>query len=281
MNWQGIPFKYLSADPSDTVNLALQSIPRIIVDSPTDYTSPIVTGIVSLIAGIIPACIAIWTFKRNAFNTKSEREKQELFLVNERAEQQKFLQEERAAQIASTEKDRQTQLLIAKQNFDVQVLSVNRQQWINNLRDLFAEYMALVPLLLDAKFKYLNEKTYYQKAIEQGERDSKRYQVEAYRADLTRRASTFEQALNVFDDVRTRERLLISKIKMMISPKEKWYSIFEFQFNEILINYNSFEELNIDEYQKKIGIQNQCINATLNAAQELLKHEWERVKKGV
>ncbi|CAI0824459.1 Uncharacterised protein [Serratia proteamaculans] len=281
MNWQGIPFKFLSADPADTVNLALQSIPRIIVDSPTDYTSPIVTGVVSLIAGIIPAGIAIWTFKRNATNTKVERGKQEDFLTNERAEQQKFLQKERAAQIASTEKDRQTQLLIAKQNFDMQVLSVNRQQWINNLRDLLAEYMAMIPLLLDAKFKYLNKNAHYQKVYEQGERSPESYGLEIYRDGLNSRNLELHESIAFFDELKTQERLLIAKVKMMLNPKEKWYSDFEFQTNKVLVNYSSFSDLDMDKYKEKLNVQEQCIESILILTQELLKYEWERVKKGV
>ncbi|CAI0711013.1 Uncharacterised protein [Serratia ficaria] len=281
MNWQGIPYKFISEDTANTVNLALQSIPKIIVDTPTDYTSPFITGVVSLIAGIIPAGIAIWTFKRNATNTKMERERQEIFLTNERAEQQRFLQEERAAQIASTEKDRQTQLLIAKQNFDMQVLSLNRQQWINNLRDLLAEYLAMIPLLLDARFKYLNKHVHYNKVYEQGESDPERYGLEFYRNELNRRTSELNESLASLDELRTQERLLNAKIKIMLNPKEKWYTDFKLQTSKVIVNYSDLNDLDINKYKEKLAVQEKCVESILILTQELLKYEWERVKKGV
>ncbi|ONK17099.1 hypothetical protein [Serratia sp. S119] len=281
MSWQGIPFKLFSDDTEGAINLALQSIPKIIVDTPTDYTPSIVTAVVSLIAGVIPAGIAIWTFNRNSKNTRIERVSQQKFLARERAEQQRFLREERAAQIASTEKDRETQLSISKKNFDMQVLSVNRQAWINNLRDLLAEYMALTPLLLDAKFKYINTKEHYQKLIEHGAANQKFNKDDIYREELSKRSLDFNKSLSLFDDVRTQERLLIAKVKMMLSPREKWYSIFDTQFKRITLNYNDLNDLNMDDYKEKLRVQGECIESTLVAAQELLKYEWERVKKGV
>lgn len=279
MNWQGIPFKYLSTDPVDTVNLALQSIPRIIVDSPTDYTSPIVTGIVSLIAGIIPACIAIWTFKRNAFNTQEQREKQELFLINERAEQQKFLQEERATQIASMEKDRETQLKISKQNFDMQVLSVNRQAWIANLRDLLADYISIAPNLLDYKLKLLNKKKYYQRISE--------LYVESVGEGRNRLRQDYDDAVRDLDDwaqnfdsLALKIRNLEAKIKMMLNPSEIYYREIIVCFANISIVYNEFSEVSLDKYRLKLPEMNDNLDRIMRVSQDLFKYEWERVKQG-
>lgn len=281
MNWQGIPYKFISEDTGSTVNLALQSIPRILVDTPTDYTSPIITGIVSLIAGIIPAGIAIWTFKRNAINTARERKNQEVFLENERAEQQRFLKEERAVQIASTEKDRETQLLIAKQNFDMQVLSVNRRQWINDLRELFAEYISIVPLLLDSRFDYLNKKQHYDSVYDQGINDPERYRLDVYRNEMDRVTLELNKSLELIGERKVHERLLETKIKMMLNPKEKWYSDFKLQASKISQNHNSLNVLDIEMYKEKLEIQNQCIESILTITQDVLKYEWERVKKGI
>lgn len=281
MDWQGIPYKFMSEDTANTVNLALQSIPRIIVDTPTDYTSPFITGFVSLIAGIIPAGIAIWTFKRNAINTAKERKNQEIFLENERTEQQRFLKEERAVQIASTEKDRETQLLIAKQNFDMQVLSVNRQQWINDLRELFAEYISIVPLLLDSRFNYLNKKQHYDNVYAQGSNDPERHGVELYRSELERVTLALYKSLELIDERKVHGSLLETKIKMMLNPKEKWYSDFKLQASKISGNHNSLNTLDIEVYKKKLEIQSQCIDSILAITQDILKYEWERVKKGI
>lgn len=281
MDWQGIPYKFISEDTANTVNLALQSIPKIIVDTPTDYTSPFITGVVSLVAGIIPAGIAIWTFKRNAANTKIERLRQETFLTNERAEQQRFLKEERAAQIASTEKDRETQLAISKKNFDMQVLSVNRQAWINSLRDLIADYIALAPTLLDARFNYLNSKEHYTATRDRGSNEPKLYSNEVFKKSLDEASLKLQSSIATIENVKSKERFLTSKIKMMLNPREKWYAEFEREFNDIAINYNSFEELDMDDYKKKINKSRLCMESILKTAQELMKSEWERVKKGI
>ncbi|MGF6193172.1 hypothetical protein [Serratia sp. 2723] len=281
MTWQGIPYKLISNEAAETVNLALRSIPTIVIDSPPDYTSPIITAVVSVIAGAIPACIAIWTFKRNSRNTKSEREAQQRFLTQERAEQQLFLKEERAAQIASTEKDREAQLAIAKQNFNMQVLSVNRQAWINNLRDLLAEYSAMAPNLLNAKFNYLNAKQTYSSTLKQGTDNPANYSLDSYKKILDRRSAEFVESVNDFEAVKLKGSLLVAKIKMMLSPKEKWYMALSAEFREIDIIYNSFEELDMSVYPSKLEGMHKCLSSILEISQDLLKYEWGRVKKGV
>lgn len=281
MSWQGIPFKFLSADPVDTVNLALQSIPRIIVDSPTDYTSPIVTGIVSLIAGIIPACIAIWTFKRNSHNTKLEREAQEVFLINERAEQQRFLKEERLSQINSTEKDRETQLVIAKQNFDMQVLSANRQAWINLLRDLIAEYVAISPELLSKKHDQLNKEKYYNEIAKIYTSCSTVEEFQNIKPAHDHASAEITKSIDEFTNLNVRERKLIAKLNMMINPNEEFYADLNNQFKKVKLEYLGLKDIDLDNYTLAHVRLNTCLDVIINISQRMLKNEWDRVKQGV
>ncbi|WP_133623010.1 hypothetical protein [Erwinia sp. LJJL01] len=150
MAWHGIPFLYTHDAATETLNVAFKTLPKIFIESPPDYTNVIITGIVSLVAGIIPASIAVWTFKRNAENMKAEREHQQEFLREDRERQQLFLEADRNKQQESFEQDRKTQIEIAKTNFDMQVLSGNRQSWINSLRDVVAEYTVAAPSLIEA-----------------------------------------------------------------------------------------------------------------------------------
>ncbi|HBE9077626.1 hypothetical protein [Serratia fonticola] len=281
MTWQGIPYKLISNEAVETVNLALRSIPKIVIDSPPDYTSPIITAVVSVIAGAIPACIAIWTFKRNSRNTKSEREAQQRFLTQERAEQQLFLKEERAAQIASTEKDREAQLAIAKQNFNMQVLSVNRQAWINNLRDLLADYSSIAPELLNAKFNYLNKKGAYDTVLKKLQENTDHSLADKYQKLFSHHSSELNISMDNFEIVKGKATLLVAKIKLMLSPKEHWYAELNREFNVVEIIYNTFTELDMSVYSSKIAELDNCLDSVLKISQGLLKYEWERVKQGV
>lgn len=279
MDWQGIPYKFISEDTASTVNLALQSIPKIIVDTPTDYTSPFITGVVSLNAGVIPAGIAIWTFKRNATNTKMERERQEAFLTNERAKQQEFLKEERAAQIASTEKDREIQLRISKKQFDMQVLSANRQAWIGQLRELLSEYVSIAPNLLDNKLKLLNKGRYYRKTVD--------IYLAASKEEKLLIKESYDQASNELDEwtesvnaLELKVRLLIAKIKMMLNPSEIYYNKIIFCFAEITILYNEVNEPDLDKYKENNVRLHDNVDRIISISQELFKYEWERVKRG-
>ncbi|MFJ5401193.1 hypothetical protein [Pectobacterium sp. 21LCBS03] len=280
MDWQGIPYKILN-DTADSVNLAVTALPRIVFDSQPDYTSPIITGVVSVVAGLIPALIAFYTFKRNAVILKSEREAQQLFLRSERAEQQRFLENERAAHIASTEKDRETQLAIAKKNFDMQVLSVNRQEWINRLRDLLAEYMTLAPNLLTVKHNLLVRSDAMKKASELRKENPHFNNDDRFRADFNSISSDLSKGTEQFVECRQKEKLLTSKIKLMINSNEKWYAEILKCFDEVKEIYFSLDGFEEDEYIKKTEAMIEVIDKLLKSSQSLLKYEWDRVKKGV
>lgn len=153
MAWQGIPFRF-PLETNDFISIALNHIPKILMESTTDYKGLWLTAGAALAGGIIPAAIAGITFWQNTRLVRAERalqqtfleterEKQQSFLKTEREEQQTFLVDERKAQLASLAEDRDAQLAIAKSNFNMQVLSVNRQAWINSFRDLIAEYCVL------------------------------------------------------------------------------------------------------------------------------------------
>lgn len=117
MAWQGIPFPLSESVLSATI-LNVEKIPKVVIDSGFGWDS--VIG--SFIAGLIPAFIAWYSIKKNLSALEKDRENQQ----------------------KSFDKDRNAQLDIAAKNLNAQVLSGNRQQWINSLRDTTAEYLGAV-----------------------------------------------------------------------------------------------------------------------------------------
>lgn len=280
MTWLGVPFKFLS-DSTDSLNLAVRSLPDLVLKSDTDYTSAVITGIVSLVAGLIPAAIAFYTFRKNAKIIKDERIAQQIFLKTEREEQQIFLKKERDAQAESMEKDRVTQKEIAERNFNKEVLSVNRQAWINTLREQLSEYLALMPELLLAKYNYLVYLDSYSKA---SSKSQDRYlppsERDKAREELLEVGPKLKESLGVFSDKREKNRLLTANIKLMLNPLEDWYPQIVAVFCFVDISFNSLDSLDQDEFRQKNVLMLDKRDELVSCAQKLLKYEWERVKKG-
>lgn len=280
MNWPGIPFKFLT-EQTESLNLAVQALPDLVLKSDPDYTTAFITGLVSLIAGLIPAGIAIYTFSKNTKLIKQERVEQQLFLKTEREEQQQFLKEERAAQATSMEADRITQKEIAERNFNMQVLSVNRQAWINRVRELLAEYMSIAPDFLSAQFDFINCKNHYEAVCK------KRSVVVNGNTDKAGRSEDYTEArerlvksMAQLNEIRQKGKLLTSTIQLMLNPQEKWYKQLTTIFSEVTIICNSLKTLEQDIYLEKFNALNKEIDKCLVSSQDLLKYEWERVKKG-
>lgn len=63
--WQGIPFKYTHSYVHETVTVLIDKLPSVNFLSTTDYTGPALTGLATLIGGLIPAVIAFRAIKEN------------------------------------------------------------------------------------------------------------------------------------------------------------------------------------------------------------------------
>lgn len=280
MAWQGVPFKFL-IDNSQSLNLAIRNLPELVLKTDPDYTSAIITGVVSLVAGVIPASIAIFTFFKNSKIIKNERIEQQAFLKAEHEEQQQFLKEERAAHAASMEADRNTQELIAKRSFDMQVLSANRQAWINKLRELLAEYMSHAPDCLTMQFEFINSKVHFQSISQKKNHfDGIGVQNDALDESFFSASDRLSKSIKNLNDHRVKEGLITGHIKLMLNPREKWYGTLSEIFSNISITWNSLNALDEEVYLRKIAEMRQQIDSCLACSQELLKYEWSRVKKG-
>ncbi|HHA2248979.1 TPA: hypothetical protein ACOEHG_003890 [Enterobacter ludwigii] len=263
MTWQGVPFPYLS-NVSEHISVALSSIPKIAFESPTDLTTPLMTAVAAVIGGCIPAAIAWRTFKLSSAQLQVERQ-----------EQQRFLREERIAQNESLEADRQMQLLIAEKNFNMEVLSVNRQAWINNVRDLIAECCVVGTKMFDERYA-LNNKT----------EQFNNFMAEYYTPVNLTYKEVFEQFSDELDLARknynkTQEQLdfLYSKIRLMLNPEEEESSsIINVLFRLRCRGAELTEQGNT--YGAVYGELRGDINELIDLTHTCLKKEWVRVKSG-
>ncbi len=287
MAWQGVPFMFTQEQLNETVRIALSSIPKIVIDSPPDYTNVGITAGVSILAGLIPALIAVWTFKRNAENTKIEREKQQHFLREERSNHQDFLKIDREKQQISFEEDRKTQITIAKNNFDMQVLSGNRQGWINTLRDLVAEYTVEAAGLINSTFNYKLEVIHQEHFHNQMKNNDSNAKTPGFSEKYREVCNNVNATKLIRNQHHDKESLLSAKILMMINPKEDEYQkildsflkLREFSF-EIVSSEGGFEDIS-KLFGDRIKKAYKIINEIISLMQIIFKREWERVKAGV
>lgn len=272
MAWQGVPFLLHQNLSTNDLVIALSRMPKIVVDSPPDYTNLVVTALVSLVAGIIPASIAVWTFKRNAENIQTEREKQ-----------QEFLREDREKQQESLKQDRETQILVAERNFNMQVLSGNRQSWINNLRDIVAEYTVEAPGLIDATNQYRMQVAHIKTYHSRMEKQDPHSKSDFFRAEYQKAIQEMDAVLSIMSQRSDKVSLLCSKILMMLNPQEEEYSKINLIFSRIrkmnseLIDYDMGNKLFEKHFPETLTLMSDLIDLS----QKILKREWGRVKQGV
>lgn len=128
--------------------------------------------------------------------------------------------------------------LVARQQFKATVLSKNRQEWINKLRDLLAEYEAIL-FNVHADFKLSGNLREKDKGLS-----------EMMRANLIR-----------------------SQVKLLVNPKEDDHSA----LLELMLKLDDAATHGDDAHTK---IFTTLDKEYIALAQNILKREWERVKKG-
>ena len=130
---------------------------------------------------------------------------------------------------------------IAKRQFNASVLSVNRQEWINTLRDQISELVADTILL--------------------------RQEVEQYQQEPGRLFARAGRVLRCS-----------FKIKLLINPKEADHVNLVESIDRLMIlvvkSAKKVEDKNIDSQFRVIR------DEIVSKSQEILKREWERVKEG-
>jgi hypothetical protein len=132
---------------------------------------------------------------------------------------------------------------IARLQFKASVISANRQNWINTLRDCIAEFQV--------KAKVVTVET-----------------------KLSSQDSTsFASDPKNFDQAVEKKRVLRNKIALLINPNEQDHDDLiklMAKVEDLCINEDSIDDEKHDNLQKEIT----------SLAQKILNREWERVKKG-
>src|SRR5476651_277061 len=135
MIWQSLSFSAIDGSISNFNYWGSSTIPQVSVFTHPDFAwDTLVTSITAaIIASAIPAFIAWWSIRKNISTLREDREKQ----------------------LQGLDKDRDAQLTISNNNIRAQIISANRQMWINELRSIASEYGAVV-----IKMGYLRRKIY-------------------------------------------------------------------------------------------------------------------------
>lgn len=128
-------------------------------------------------------------------------------------------------------------LWVARKQASVSVLSANRQAWINTLRDQIAEFLSVLAVV---------------HAGEWAERTEKEYDEELKRLVL-----------------------LVSKVKLMLNPKEEDHQ----RLSILLSKAAQTVRARAKEEKQKSTEGMQLAAEVLPLAQSILKREWERVKQ--
>lgn len=233
MTWQGVPFAF-NLDSINQTLLRVGQIPTVHVD--TGFGWDTLFG--SIVAGAIPAFIAWYTIKKNLA----------------------ALEKDRADQQSTFDKDRDAQLNIAAKNLNAQVLSNNRQQWINALRKNIAEFVSLSASAIQHKVTWhLHVKDFHF-------RDG----TESHGRDF----------LNSFFKEKYQMVGLVTEIQLMLNPNEEdskaiincLDSINALMDDEQVVNFYNPENDVKHRYER-------YIEKLIQVAQKCLKAEWDRVKQ--
>ncbi|HCT5888878.1 hypothetical protein OW959_19310 [Klebsiella pneumoniae] len=225
MAWQGIPYPSFISNTIDA-GLTVTKIPEIIVDTGIGWDTIFGSVLAAFIGAALPTAVAWYTIKKND-------------------------------DLAATDRDNQRH--IAEMAFDSQVLSTNRQQWINTLRSYCSEF--IMSCEKNKRFRRLHS----------AERDEARLNN-----GMNEKANEYF-AVAVDSEHRILE--LATNIQLMLNPHE-WTSkaILKCQENMIFLleneNINMFYEDDSEVEKAYRRLKRLYIKST----QRCLKTEWKRVK---
>ncbi|WP_213132738.1 hypothetical protein [Citrobacter sp. FP75] len=280
MPWQGVPFKFLEAGNVEQLFLSLHSLPKLTIDSPTDYSQLWLTVGATFLGGIIPALIAWRTFYINSKNTKKEQQEQRRFLQAERAKQHIFMMGERSSQFASLKEERELQSKIAEKTINAQVISANRQNWIIDLRKSIADFCAAFFVLYDARSDFLIHSDIHSKAMESY---SKSRSNPSSKEWLDRASVDFNIHLEVSRKARNSVDSIMYNVLLMINTSEPDGAAIKILMNNLnlcALTLKTNEEGVVANFQENYVEALKHSNELIEASKRLLKNEWTRVKSG-
>ncbi|KTS74245.1 hypothetical protein [Pantoea stewartii] len=239
MAWQGIPFPFKDSVISDNVLLTLSRLSELKIDSGFGWDNFSGTIVGAVIGAAIPAFIAFYTIKQN----------------------NKAGEEQRAQQVIELEKARETQLEISKRTFNAQVISANRQNWINDLRDSIVNFSSLAEShMFFRRAFYIEHKASRWNNGTQAQADIYFEKQLATEAELRQEYFKIKLMLNS-NELTPRAMLKLILVVMVCSTRK--------ELSETPKHLNSVDAELME-----------LIESLLKVTQRCLKAEWKRVKAG-
>ncbi|MEG4678894.1 hypothetical protein UXO62_01455 [Enterobacter cloacae] len=218
MSWQGIPFPFNSAEIFYNAKLALYKIPKIIIEN-ADNTILSDTIIAAFIGGALPALVAYLALRHNSKSLKAQ--------LNQQSE-------------------------LASSALKAQIVTANRKDWVNDLRDTTSNYLASFQGVMNASNFVHHERS---------------------------SAKTDMQKVQFFSDMRTSHLQDMCsqswKIKLLLKPEHKESASVSSTLDQVvqIINENKF--YNTQKYDGEITPIFRKLTADVKAIidSEMLKFE--------
>lgn len=230
MPWQGVPFLLQPNGVVEDFILSVGKIPKIFIDSGFAWE----TVISATIAGVIPGLIAYLSIRQN----------------------NKTAEENRVSQNKIFKEDRDTQIDIAKNNNKVQVLSSNRQAWINALRDCASDYLSQVLIVKNVKIFF---------------RTAKKVDV-----SLLGIMNNHNSVAEMYILETGKLEALDCKLRLLMNPNEEEAKSIFLLMDVIAKNTGTVGAGMVRPNLNELG---KCKEEITDLLQKYLKKEWERVKK--
>lgn len=240
MSWLGIPYPLSETKFLDSGILSVSRVPEIFVNTGFGWDNVVGTILAAFVGALIPALIAFYSIRKNDVYSERLRKQQK---------------EDLEATI-------NTQLKVSTLSFNAQVLSNNRQGWINNVRDLTSDFVSLCEDFISSRY-------FYYKAFKQLDRFSA--QDEATREYRDR---TYEIKREIIK-VKT-------NIELMLNPNELTSKAIFVAMNRIVsvINEDDFKHTLFRKDGNSWVEYNKTKLAFIKVMKRCLKTEWKRVKNG-
>ncbi|EBS3030300.1 hypothetical protein GUO43_001808 [Salmonella enterica] len=233
MAWRGIPFPF-SGEEISVVDLLVKNLPQIKVLSESGFAwdSLAASALGALIAAVIPGFIAWWSINKNI----------------------QTLKEDRDAQQKSFDVDRAAQLDLATKNLNAQVLSTNRQQWINSLRESASEFLESIGSLRRSRTiaRYCLKKT--------SKEEGKDFFLD------------FQDAIRAMSEDNKKVDLLKFKIQLLLNPSEPESIHINKLMDDIIRNTGTLKTRPDKDAIRDLS------KLFVETLQVVVKKEWERVK---
>lgn len=197
MDWQGIPFKILEIDALQSTVLNVSHIPEIILKTGFSWDS-LISG---LVAGAIPAIVAIAAMRTNSRNIQAERIHQ---------------------------------LELANKNISMQITAASRQVWINDLRESAAKYLGEITAAINSN----NALAYEYNKGNQGADIFHKHFDDSFKSikELAMLSAKITLLLNPDEDASKRVINILEKIKGFINSAGETYDEIDFDDVEPLRN---------------------------------------------